>query len=307
MAAMRVFVPEGSVDRARGLGIEVVPYAVRVSDLSIASWCHLFKLSPMDPVGIVLAKAVLSIREEKPEFSLKDIRAWLEGCTEFDPLLRVAVGNLIHMAESWGVFSARGVRIEEVVRPGDVSVLDISYLPSVELKDTVVALVADQIFEGRVLARKAYERGRLGLDPGERGLPMAWLAVDEAQVFLPSQGRTLSKEVLVSKWMRQGRQPGLSLIMATQRPSAVDEEVFAHSDLVVCHRVTAQEDLAALGRVRPEYLAGDIGGLIQQLGREKGVAVVVDDSSESAHVVRIRPRVTWHAGEEPVALPAGRR
>jgi len=303
---VRVFVPEGAVDRARRLGIEAVPYAVRASDLSVAAWCHLFKLSPMDPVGIVLTKAILSIREVKPEFSLEDIRSWLQKCTEFDSLLRVAAGNLLELAESWGIFSSGGVPVKQLVQAGEVSVLDISYLQSVELKDTVVALVADQIFEARVLARKSYERERLGLDPGERGLPMAWLAVDEAQVFLPSQGTTLSKEVLVSKWMRQGRQPGLSLIMATQRPSAVDEEVFAHSDLVVCHRVTAQEDLVALARVRPEYLAGDIGSLIRQLGREKGVAVLVDDTSESAHVVRIRPRLTWHAGEEPVALPPGK-
>ena len=143
-----------------------------------------------------------------------------------DPLLRMAVGNLFSMAQSWGIFTAEGLPLEQVVRPGEVTVLDISFLQSTELKDAVVGLLADQVFEARVAARKSYEQQRLGLRPGGGGIPMVWLAVDEAQVFLPRSSETLSKDVLVSKWMRQGRQPGLSLILATQRPCAVDAEVF---------------------------------------------------------------------------------
>ena len=38
------------------------------------------------------------------------------------------------------------------------------------------------------------------------------------------------------------------------------------------------------------------------MGMEKGVAFIVDDNSESAHVVRMRPRKSWHGGDEPSAL-----
>jgi uncharacterized protein len=304
---VRLFVPQGAVERARGLGVRVLPYAVRVADLSASSWCRMFSVSPLEPVGIVLSQAVEAVRERSSSFSLFDLQEWLERCSTADPLLRSAAGMLFSTAASWGIFSEEGVRLEEIVRPGEVTVLDLSYLQSHELKDVVVALLADGVFDARVMARKAYEQERLGLEARGGGMPMVWLAVDEAQVFLPAGGGSRCREVLVGKWMRQGRQPGLSLVMATQRPSAIDEEVFAHSDLVICHRVTAQEDLDALARIRPQYLAGDIGGLIRQLGLEKGVAVLLDDTSESAHVVRVRQRLTWHAGEESVALQPGVR
>ena len=299
---IRLFVPEDAVERARAPGVRVLSYAVRVADLSGAAWCRLFGLPPMEPVGIAMAQAVEAVRERSASFSLDDLQEWLTRCSQADAMTRTAAGMLFATAASWGVFSEDGVDIHEIVRPGEVSVLDLSSLPSLELKDLVVALLADQVFEARVAARRAYEQERLGMKQGSGGMPMTWLAVDEAQVFLPSGGGTRCREVLVGKWMRQGRQPGLSLVVATQRPSAIDEEVFAHSDLVVCHRVTAQEDLDALSRIRPEYLAGDIRGLVRQLGREKGVAVLLDDTSESAHVVRVRPRLTWHAGEESIAL-----
>jgi hypothetical protein len=35
---------------------------------------------------------------------------------------------------------------------------------------------------------------------------------------------------------------------------------------------------------------------------EKGVAFIVDDNSESAPVVRMRPNKSWHGGDEPGAL-----
>jgi len=304
---VRLLVPFGFMDRAESLGVEVVPYTVRVSDLNASAWCRLFRVSPLDPVGIVVTRAIDMVWQDSKMFSLEDVLGWLRREEGVDSLLRMAAGNLFAMAQSWGVFSAEGLPLDQVVSAGVVSVLDLSVLPSVELKDVVVGLLADQVFEARVAARRSYERQRLGLGVESGGMPMVWLAVDEAQVFVPASGSSLCREVLVGKWMRQGRQPGLSLILASQRPSAVDPEVFAHCDLLVCHRVTALEDIEALGRVRPQYLSGDIGGLIKRLGLEKGVALVVDDTSESAHVIRVRPRRTWHAGEEPVALSPGTR
>ena len=132
---------------------------------------------------------------------------------------------------------------------------------------------------------------------------MVWMAIDEAQLFLPSDKPTLSKDVYIGKWMRQGRQPGLSIIMATQRPSALDPEVLSHSDIIICHRLTAQEDIDALSRIRPTYMHGDIRESIKKIGEEKGVGLIIDDTSESVHVIKIRPRYSWHGGGEPSARP----
>ena len=39
-----------------------------------------------------------------------------------------------------------------------------------------------------------------------------------------------------------------------------------------------------------------------QIGDEKGVAFILDDASESTHIIKIRPRLSWHGGTEPTLL-----
>jgi hypothetical protein len=64
--------------------------------------------------------------------------------------------------------------------------------------------------------------------------------------------------------------------------------------------LTAQEDIDMLSMIRPTYMRGDIAESIKKMGHEKGVALLVDDTSESVHVIKVRPRVSWHGGGEPV-------
>ena len=51
-----------------------------------------------------------------------------------------------------------------------------------------------------------------------------WVLIDEAHQFVPSGKTTLAKEALI-RWTKEGRQPGLSLAVASQQPSAIDSEV----------------------------------------------------------------------------------
>lgn len=297
---IRVLVPSGAVAEYKKQRFDVACFSLRVSSLSPAHWCQLFGLKPTDSISIMFTRAVLAMQSTSDCFSIQDLLICIRGDDRASEEITTAAENYLTMAESWGIFSGTGMSITDLVQPGTVSVLDLSLLPTQALKDIVVSLVSGTIFEERVKARKAYEQKRIGFEVGETGIPLVWLAVDEAQLFVPRDHDTLSKEVLISEWMRQGRQPGLSLIMATQRPSAVEPEVLSHSDLIVCHRLTAQEDIDMLSMIRPTYMRGDIAESIKKMGHEKGVALLVDDTSESVHVIKVRPRVSWHGGGEPV-------
>ncbi len=41
---------------------------------------------------------------------------------------------------------------------------------------------------------------------------------------------------------------------------------------------------------------------LKKMGSERGAALIVDDHSESVHMIRVRPRMSWHGGGEPSAL-----
>lgn len=303
--AIRLLLPQQAIAGYHTIGVAAERFCVRVADLSPTHWHQLFDVKATDPVGIIVTRAVLIMKKKSSYFSLAELLACVQQDERCSDVLKSAVENFFLMADSWGIFDAQGLCITDLVRRGTLTVLDLSHLQSSVLKDIVVSLISRKIFEERVKERKVYEQKKMGFDVQEKGIPQVWLAIDEAQLFVPNDKKTLSKKVLIEEWMRQGRQPGLSLIMATQRPSAVESEVLSHSDIIICHRLTAQEDIDALGRIRPTYLHGEISESIKKIGSEKGVALLIDDTSESVHVIKVRPRISWHGGAEPVINQGG--
>jgi len=299
---INLLVPKKFVEEYKNKGIDADSFSIRVSELSPYHWCQLFGVKATDLLGIILTRTVLKMQSSSTHFSIAELLTCIQNDTRGDSTVKDVAENFLTMADSWGVFDKDGISIRDLVRRGTITILDLSHLPDPALKNIVATLVSEKIFEERIRERKTHELKKIGVDVEETGMPMVWLAVDEAQLFLPNNKEVLSKDVLINEWMRQGRQPGLSLILATQRPSAIEPEVLSHSDIIICHRLTAQEDIAALSRIRPTYMHGDIKESIKKIGDEKGVALIIDDTSESVHIIKIRPRLSWHGGAESLVI-----
>ncbi len=295
-----LFVPKKYIKKYEENKIQVKPYSICVSELSAIHWCQLFDIKATSSLGIVLTRAILKLKNEKTLFSISDILNCIKLDKRSNDQIKGAAENFFAYAESWGIFDKKGIKITELVKRKKISVLDISHLPNPILKDIVASIIGKKIFEERVKERKVHEKKKMGFNVEEKGIPMTWLAIDEAQLFLPADKKTLGKEVFINEWMRQGRQPGLSLILATQRPSSLDNEVLSHADIIICHRITAQEDIDALSRIRPTYMYGTIEESLKKVGDSRGVALIVDDTSEAAHIIKFRPRLSWHGGAESV-------
>jgi hypothetical protein len=295
---IRLLVPKKFLKEYQDKKIEADGFSIPVKDLSPYHWCQLFNIKTTDTLGIIVTRAIIHLQTTGEAYSIRDIIDFIQNDQKSDTSSKIAAENFFTMAESWGVLDKEGVPISHIVKRGFITVIDFSHLPTPQLKSIVAALICEQIFEERVKERKIHEQRKMGLNVKEEGMPMVWLGIDEAQLFLPSNEDLISKDILINEWMRQGRQPGLSLIMATQRPSALESEVLSHCDIIICHRLTSQEDIDALTRIRPTYMQGDIKESIKRVGYEKGVALIIDDTSESSHIIKIRPRVSWHGGAE---------
>jgi hypothetical protein len=102
--------------------------------------------------------------------------------------------------------------------------------------------------------------------------------------------------------MREGRQPGISLVLATQQPGKIHTDVMTQSDVVISHRVTADIDVKALTLLAQSYNKNGIIEAMEDLPRIQGTAVVFDDGNEKIHEIRVRPRISWHGGSAPSAL-----
>jgi hypothetical protein len=152
-----------------------------------------------------------------------------------------------------------------------------------------------------LIARKEEEVAKMTgeskeqLGQSKKSFPMVWLIIDEAHNFAPADRRTVSTEPLTTI-AKQGREPGVSLVVMTQMPSKVHQDILSQCDLVFSHRLTSRDDLEALHSVMQTYMAKELWNYINTLPRWPGAAIILDDNLEKVFTVQIRPRMSWHAG-----------
>ena len=128
-----------------------------------------------------------------------------------------------------------------------------------------------------------------------------WIIIDEAHEFLPNKGKTAASDSLITI-LREGRQPGISLVLASQQPGKIHTDVMTQSDIVISHRITANVDIQALGMLMQSYMREGLDTQFNYLPRVVGSAIAFDDVNERMYPMRIRPRVSWHGGGAPTAL-----
>ncbi len=298
--AAEIFVPGAFFEEFRKRGIECRSFTIKTSSLDAFDWCSMLNISPVEPLGVLMVRAIQELKKEGNPFSIGDITSKITRDKRAAPNVKDAAENYLLAVEGWGIFDKHGTPVDEFIQRGRTSILELScYGHALNIKSAILAAVARQIFDERVKARRLAEMKKTR---SQEEIPMVWLFIDEAHIFLPRDGETLASGVLINEWLRLGRQPGLSFIMATQNLASLHREAISQCDLLICHRLTAQEDIKALSEVRPAYMREGIDDCMQKIGREKGAALLLDDTTETMHIVKIRPRKSWHGGGEPSAL-----
>lgn len=300
-----IYVPIGFVDKYRKADIPFdASIAVKPSELTALDWSMVFGISPVDTVGILMSRVIKRLQKEKDEYSIKDIVLQIRADEKSEKKDKDALENRFVSATEWGIFSQDGSPIEDLLEPGRISVIDISFLSQLSegwsVGSLLVGLISRSIYAARIAARRKEEiRALEGLQG--KDIPITWMIIDEAHQFLPSEGRTPASEPLLTI-IKQGRQPGIGCIFITQRPNKLHEDAISQSDIIIAHRLTAKEDLDALKGAMQSYLLYDIDKYIGELPKESGVGIVMDDNSERVFTIKVRPRMSWHAGETPIAL-----
>jgi hypothetical protein len=282
---------EDIVDEMRKRGINIQGLRLNPSDLSPEMWCDLFDLDINGLMGIMLFKAVRQCHQRlSREFLIDDISAEVVKMHGLDQT-KEAIQRKLDMAHDWQIFEEHRYReIWEILRPEAVNILDLSVIPQGRygLRNLVLAVMATFIFRMRTIARR---REALGL-PSE--MKKVWLAIDEAHNFCPSGRSTLSKEILI-RWAKEGRQPGLSLLVASQQPAAIDSEILTQCGIRIVHRITSRDDYKAIDALSQDYLAEGLPTRIKQLNGP-GQTLMIDDERESVIPVQVRPRQSFHGG-----------
>ncbi len=310
---------------------EVREFRIRISDLDAADLADLLGTNLVrDPQGAALSEAYEAVQELRGDgtYRLSDLVNHLDtlkggGSDHADGTLRALIRSL-RALERQDVFSGEGTPLTDLLQPGLLSVLMLPLSVGPDLRRVVTRLLIRRILKEReeasqILQRLSVEtalppveRQRLQQDVDSR-VPRTVLALDEAQELLGEDGGE-AREALEA-FCLLGRNYGLSLLLATQRPtaSALSTKVRSQVDLCMTHRLLTQEDIDIsernlLGIYPREVMLGHEALDYHQLVRalEPGQAIVSASHAtaggeplQRVFALQVRPRISVHGGEVP--------
>jgi len=309
---MRVFAPFGYYQEYKDKGIDVdAEFAIKLSELEPTDWVTLFGLNFIDPIAVVIESVINKLKESGDSFSFNDINNLINRAENIDQNVKNSTIALFDASQTWKVFDEKeGTPIRDLVSAGKTTVIDLSMYASLgtfNVRALIIGLVSKKIFSEKMSSRKNEEIQAIqhGADYArytvKREMPLVWIFIDEAHEFLPREGETPATNALV-QLLREGRQPGISIVLATQQPGKIHTDAMTQSDIVISHRVTAKIDVDALNDITQSYMHSSISNKLNELPKLKGSAIILDDSSERIYPMRVRPRFTWHGGEAPTTI-----
>ena len=277
---------------------DAVPFSLSASQVSEADYLAILELERFSPMGQALATLLESTEERTPT-------ALATVCKPYGALLnyqQTTVDGLRWRLESLaktGVIAPKGLEIEDLLQPGRLSIVLMRNIP-----DSIRALIVGVITRlagdkmGRVQQMRKVARrtgGRSDLELGTLAERL-WVVLDEAHVLIPSDGVTAATAPLID-YVKRGRDAGLSLIFATQQPSAVNSKLMSQVDMTLTHMLGFENDLSAAVSRMPtrnqvDYeieseKAGSIGDVIRSLA--PGEAVLADGASGRIVLIKVRP------------------
>lgn len=308
-------------------------FRLRVSDFGIEDWGLLLGLDTVrDIKGQLLADAYVKVTslgwnhrdgrwiDSIPEYSIDD----LQDCLDNDP--DFAGGQIYHSETVRAVrqqllafsrlslFQGTGTPLNELLHAGQASVLLLNRLPE-DLRGVLVAVIVRRLLRERAAASEAAKNLLVNPHLAERdavalrelvrtAVPKTWVVIDEAQNVIPSDRKTSASEGLV-KLVKEGRNFGLSFIVTTQQPKALDRSVMSQVETFVIHKLVSLADIDyVLENTKcpfPDRIKEDIRTLSPRellLDLQCGQVVVSDANTVRAFAMQVRPRISVHGGFE---------
>lgn len=324
---VEVFVPTGFETAATPATFQRL--SLQPSALSIDDWANILETDLFsDRPGQLLFDVYTKVteagwegaqghRDATPQYCLDDFIDCLRNDTEIEAYYASetvrALGQRLKAVSSLSFFSVDGSPLSEIARPGQLSIILLNRLPET-LRSVLVSVLMRRILDERSEAselRKQLKFNRSLSDQEKDAikkrlaglLPPTVVALDEAQNVLPSERATKATATLI-KYVREGRNHGLSFVFTTQQPSAIDSRIMAQIDTILGHKLTVAADV----RRFEDNLKSQEPDSVKLQGRELSFSAwlrtldqgqaIVSNTEEARHfVIDVRPRISPHGGQ----------
>lgn len=165
----------------------------------------------------------------------------------------------------------------------NVTVIDLSGVPF-EVLSITVSLISRLIFEYGYI----YKRLRCAQNPEEmvnNDVPIL-LVYEEAHKYVPNSelSKYRSSKTSIERIAKEGRKYGVTLLLASQRPSEISETIFSQCNNFIAMRLTNPVDQGYVKKLLPDSL----GTLIDKMpSLRQGEALLVGESIILPSIVQI--------------------
>lgn len=321
-----IWIPKGSASDSTLTSHK--EFTIRCSDFAAEDWGYLLGLNIyQDRMGQLLNDAFIKVTLEgwhdgdhshraTSFYTLssltKCIQSDRELATTYAAETRRSLRQQLSTYERNPVFADEGTSLQDLLKAGRMSVIVMNRMTD-ELRLIVVAAILRRLISSRIRASETEKHLKLldDIPPDEQmklkrsleeAVPQTWVAIDEAQNILPSERTTTATEVIV-KYVREGRNYGLSFVVATQQPTSIDPRILAQVDTLIVHKLTVQNDIDYVKRNMKSSMPDEVKYANVSLsfddilrGLDVGQALVSNTETERAFLLDIRPRVSVHGG-----------
>ncbi len=293
------------------------PFSINPADMDAQDWGRLLDVDILsEPMGQLVGDICARVQPRSPSrsnstaksHSVDDMLAVLRSDTtiqsDYAPETIRGVRQRLSTYARSALFDSKQPDWTSALKPGHVAVFLLGRVPE-DLRSVLVFLVIRRLLETRSAASESTKHAILtGAEPAEQQVPPTWLVIDEAQNILPSRNATAANNIL-TRFVREGRNFGLSLAVTTQQPSSIDARVMAQVDTLVAHTLTVRTDvnyvLSNLKSAEPESINVNsreitLSDSLRLL--EPGQCMISSVESPRLVFCDIRPRLTLHGGFE---------
>ncbi|MFH1971777.1 MAG: DUF87 domain-containing protein [Patescibacteria group bacterium] len=181
-------------------------------------------------------------------------------------------------------------KYHELFTNHQVVIIDLNLLAS-EILENITALLGRLILE--FLQRVAKHNKDL------RGKFPVVLVLEEAHNYIPEKTKgdnESASKIVFERIAREGRKFGLSLVVASQRPSELSRTVLAQCNSFIVHRIQNPEDQEYIRKIVPsvnEDILRQLPALAQQ------TALIFGDCVRSPALLKIRQAEPYPRGDDP--------
>ena len=221
----------------------------------------------------LLYNVVNDLVERKGRFEFDELIKELE-ISESTAKWRLIGG--IQQLEQSGLFSHNPTPINEIVKPGQLTIINFKGA-SQELQQIVARSLLSDMFESRKREQ----------------IPPAFLIIDEAHNYCPERGFGEAKSSKIIRAIAaEGRKFGLGACIISQRPARVDKSVLSQCGSQIALQVTNPSDLSAISRSF-EGITSETENEIRNLPIGKAIVI---GATDFPIFVDIRVRKSLHGG-----------